>query len=172
MASQLMTRLPRLAAALLIVSNLTHVAQLAVYGRDTHVIAAAAFGVVYFAVGLLLVRGIPCRSVARDHPPERRRGLGSLALRMRAVQPVLHRLRGDRCGGAAICGYLVCRGHETLRAAVSRAAEAHWRLSSVARSSGRGYPWRSGAAVRLQTDQENRLTNNILTPSPNGPDGP
>ena len=57
MASQLMTRLPRLAAALLIVSNLTHVAQLAVYGRDTHVIAAAAFGVVYFAITLLLVRG-------------------------------------------------------------------------------------------------------------------
>jgi hypothetical protein len=55
-APQPMTRLRRLAAALLILSSLTHVAQLAVYGRNTHVIAAAAFGIVYGVVGLLLVR--------------------------------------------------------------------------------------------------------------------
>jgi uncharacterized membrane protein (UPF0136 family) len=52
-----MKRSQRFVAALLIVSSMTHVAQLAVYSLETHVIAAAAFGVVYFAVGMLLIRG-------------------------------------------------------------------------------------------------------------------
>ena len=52
-----MKRSQRFAAALLTVSSMTHVAQLALYSLETHVIAAAAFGVVYFAVGVLLIRG-------------------------------------------------------------------------------------------------------------------
>ena len=52
-----MKRSQRFVAALLIVSSMTHVAQLAVYLPETHVIAAAAFGVIYLAVGMLLIRG-------------------------------------------------------------------------------------------------------------------
>jgi hypothetical protein len=46
----------RLAAALLLVSGITHVGQLAVYDADAQVMGAAAFGVVYFCIGLLLLR--------------------------------------------------------------------------------------------------------------------
>lgn len=110
-------RLPRLAAVLLIVSGLTHVAQLAVYSRDTHVIAAGAFGVVYGAVGLLLVRGS-------------RAGLW-LAITLPSVGGVLgiwrfmfvHRNPFSVFHVAidvlvvSICGYLVFRGYEARRAA-------------------------------------------------------
>jgi len=46
-----------LAAALLIVSGVTHVAQLAVYSLEPHVIGAASFGIIYFGIGILLLRG-------------------------------------------------------------------------------------------------------------------
>lgn len=110
-------RSQRLVAALLIVSILTHVAQLAVYSRETHVIAAAAFGVVYCAVGMLLVRGS-------------RAGLW-LAITLPSVGGVLgiwrfmfvHRNPFSVFHVAidvlvvSICGYMVFRGHEARRAA-------------------------------------------------------
>lgn len=117
MEPQYTKRSQRLVAALLIVSSLTHVAQLAVYSHETHVIAAAAFGVVYGAVGLLLVRGS-------------RVGLW-LAITLPSVGGLLgiwrfmfvHRNPFSVFHVAidvlvvSICGYLVCRGHEARRAA-------------------------------------------------------
>ena len=47
------TSRPRsLAAVLMLISGVTHVAQLFVYGTAGHVIGAALFGVVYFVIGL------------------------------------------------------------------------------------------------------------------------
>lgn len=46
----------RLAGALLMVSGITHVAQLFVYGHAGHVIGAAAFGLAYFLIGAWLLR--------------------------------------------------------------------------------------------------------------------
>jgi hypothetical protein len=46
----------KLAAALMLLSGVTHVAQLAVYPAHAHVVTAAAFGVLYFAIGLYLLR--------------------------------------------------------------------------------------------------------------------
>ena len=114
---QHLKRSKRLVATLLFVSSLTHVAQLAVYSRDTHIIAAAAFGVVYGAVGLLLVRGS-------------RAGLW-LAITLPSVGGVLgiwrflfvHRNPFSVFHVAidvlvvSICGYMLCRGHEARRAA-------------------------------------------------------
>jgi hypothetical protein len=45
-----------LAGALLLLSGVTHVAQLAVYPAEGHVIGAASFGVAYFLIGIFLVR--------------------------------------------------------------------------------------------------------------------
>ncbi len=117
MEPQHLKRSQRLVAAFLIVSSLTHMAQLAVYSPDTHVIAAAAFGVVYFVVGMLLVRGS-------------RAGLW-LALTLPSVGGVLgiwrfmfvHRNPFSVFHVAidvlvvSICGYMVFRGHEARRAA-------------------------------------------------------
>jgi hypothetical protein len=138
MAPQPMICWRRLAGALLILSSLTHVAQLAVYARDPHVIGAAAFGAAYGAVGLLLVRGS-------------RAGLW-LALTLPSVGGVLGVWRfmvvyrnpfsvvHVAIDGVVvvICGYLVCRGHDARRAAGSRVANAGRRPSRVARPSGRG----------------------------------
>jgi hypothetical protein len=44
----------RIAAALMLLSGVTHVAQLAVYPAHAHVVTAALFGVLYFAIGLYL----------------------------------------------------------------------------------------------------------------------
>jgi uncharacterized membrane protein YozB (DUF420 family) len=49
------TRLSNTAAGLLLLSGVTHVGQLAVYDHAGHVIGAAAFGVIYFAIGLWLL---------------------------------------------------------------------------------------------------------------------
>jgi hypothetical protein len=145
-----MTRSHRFVAALLIVSSLTHMAQLAVYARDTHVIAATAFGVVYFTVGLLLVRGS-------------RAGLW-LALTLRSVGGVLGVWRFAFVHRnpfsvfhvvldvlvVPIGRYLVFRGHKARHAAGSRAAEADRRPSSVARPSGGGHRRLRGTVVRLK----------------------
>lgn len=45
----------KLAATLMLLSGVTHVAQLAVYPAHAHVVTAAAFGVLYFAIGLYLL---------------------------------------------------------------------------------------------------------------------
>jgi len=39
----------------MLLSGLTHVTQLAIYGTESHVIGAAIFGVIYFAIGVLLL---------------------------------------------------------------------------------------------------------------------
>jgi hypothetical protein len=39
----------------MLLSGLTHVSQLVVYGTKGHVIGAAIFGVIYFAIGVLLL---------------------------------------------------------------------------------------------------------------------
>jgi uncharacterized membrane protein HdeD (DUF308 family) len=46
----------KLAAALMLLSGVTHVAQLAVYPAHAHVVTAAVFGVLYFAIGLYLLQ--------------------------------------------------------------------------------------------------------------------
>ena len=51
-----MNQLLKLAGILLLVSSVTHVAQLQVYPLEHHVIGAAGFGVVYFFIGLFLLR--------------------------------------------------------------------------------------------------------------------
>lgn len=43
------------AAILLVASGVTHVSQLAVYGSETVVVAAAVFGAAYFCIGLALL---------------------------------------------------------------------------------------------------------------------
>ena len=45
----------RVAAVLMLISGVTHVAQLAFYGAETSAIGASLFGVVYFVLGLLLL---------------------------------------------------------------------------------------------------------------------
>lgn len=44
------------AAALMLLSGVTHVSQLVVYPAKPNVIGAALFGVIYFAIGILLWR--------------------------------------------------------------------------------------------------------------------
>jgi hypothetical protein len=43
------------AGVLLLISAVTHVAQIFVYGTGAHVLGAAGFGVIYFFIGLFLV---------------------------------------------------------------------------------------------------------------------
>jgi hypothetical protein len=45
-----------LAAMLMLISGVTHVVQLQVYGAHFHVIGAVLFGVAYFLIGLALLR--------------------------------------------------------------------------------------------------------------------
>ena len=51
-----MKQLLKLAAMLMLVSSVTHVVQLQVYPPEHHVIGAAAFGIIYFFIGLFLLR--------------------------------------------------------------------------------------------------------------------
>ena len=51
-----MNRLIKLAGMLLIISSVTHVVQLQVYPLEHHVIGAAGFGIIYFFIGLFLLR--------------------------------------------------------------------------------------------------------------------
>ncbi|MDY6900809.1 MAG: hypothetical protein SWZ49_22420 [Cyanobacteriota bacterium] len=51
-----MKQLIRLAGMLMIISSITHVIQLQVYPLEHHVIGAAAFGIIYFFIGLFLLR--------------------------------------------------------------------------------------------------------------------
>ena len=46
----------KLAAGLMMLSGVTHVAQLAVYRAEAHVVTAAVFGLLYFCLGLYLLR--------------------------------------------------------------------------------------------------------------------
>jgi len=46
----------KLAAGLMLISGVTHVAQLAVYPAHAHVVTAAIFGLLYFSIGLYLLR--------------------------------------------------------------------------------------------------------------------
>ena len=49
-------RIRKLAGMLMIISGVTHLIQLLVYPLEGHVVGAAAFGVVYFIIGLMLLR--------------------------------------------------------------------------------------------------------------------
>ena len=51
-----MNQLTKLAGILMIISSVTHVLQLRVYPPEHHVIGAAAFGIIYFFIGLFLLR--------------------------------------------------------------------------------------------------------------------
>jgi hypothetical protein len=51
-----MRQLLKLASMLLIISSVTHVVQLQVYPLEHHVIGAAVFGIIYFFIGLFLLR--------------------------------------------------------------------------------------------------------------------
>jgi hypothetical protein len=51
-----MRQLLKLASILLIISSVTHVVQLQVYPLEHHVIGAAVFGIIYFFIGLFLLR--------------------------------------------------------------------------------------------------------------------
>ena len=51
-----MKRIRKLAGMLMIISSVTHVLQLLVYPLEHHVIGAATFGVMYFFIGLFLLR--------------------------------------------------------------------------------------------------------------------
>ncbi len=51
-----MKQLLELAGILMLVSSVTHVVQLQVYPLEHHVIGAAAFGIIYFFIGLFLLR--------------------------------------------------------------------------------------------------------------------
>ncbi len=51
-----MKQLLKLAGMLMLVSSVTHVVQLQVYPLSHHVIGAAAFGIIYFFIGLFLLR--------------------------------------------------------------------------------------------------------------------
>jgi len=46
--------LRRIAAILMLLSGVTHVAQLFVYGAPGHVVGASLFGIAYFAIGVAL----------------------------------------------------------------------------------------------------------------------
>ncbi|MCC6490153.1 MAG: hypothetical protein IT364_21895 [Candidatus Hydrogenedentes bacterium] len=48
-------KLRRLASSLMLLSGITHVAQLAVYGTERSAVGASVFGCIYFAIGLLLL---------------------------------------------------------------------------------------------------------------------
>lgn len=50
-----MRTIRRIAAVLMLVSGVTHVVQIPVYGAHGSVLGAAAFGVVYFIIGLFLL---------------------------------------------------------------------------------------------------------------------
>jgi hypothetical protein len=50
-----MQRARQTAAVLMLISGVTHVTQLFVYGTSGHVIGATIFGLVYFAVGVALI---------------------------------------------------------------------------------------------------------------------
>lgn len=52
----------KLAAMLMLISGVTHVIQLQVYGAHFHVVGAVLFGVAYFAIGLGLLK--PGRAAA------------------------------------------------------------------------------------------------------------
>lgn len=54
-----MKQLLKLAGILMIISSVTHVVQLQVYPLEHHVIGAAAFGIIYFFIGLFLLRRHP-----------------------------------------------------------------------------------------------------------------
>ena len=49
----------KLAGILMLISGVTHLIQLQVYPLEGHVIGAAAFGIVYFIIGLMLLRFTP-----------------------------------------------------------------------------------------------------------------
>lgn len=49
--------LRRLAAGLMLLSGITHVAQLAFYGAERSAVGASLFGGVYFVIGILLLGG-------------------------------------------------------------------------------------------------------------------
>ena len=51
-----MKQLLKLAGILMLISSVTHVVQLQVYPLEHHVIGAAGFGVIYFFIGLFLLR--------------------------------------------------------------------------------------------------------------------
>lgn len=51
-----MKQLLKLAGVLMLVSSVTHVVQLQVYPLEHHVIGAAIFGIIYFFIGLFLLR--------------------------------------------------------------------------------------------------------------------
>lgn len=51
-----MKRMTNIAGMLMIISSVTHVLQLKVYPLEHHVIGAAAFGIIYFFIGLFLLR--------------------------------------------------------------------------------------------------------------------
>lgn len=44
-----------LAGILLVISGITHVSQIFVYGIEGHIIGAVTFGVIYFVLGILLI---------------------------------------------------------------------------------------------------------------------
>lgn len=48
--------LRKLAGMLMLISGVTHLMQLLVYSLEAHVVGAAAFGIVYFIIGFLLLR--------------------------------------------------------------------------------------------------------------------
>jgi len=51
-----MKQLLKLSGMLMLISSVTHVVQLQVYPLEHHVIGAAGFGVIYFFIGLFLLR--------------------------------------------------------------------------------------------------------------------
>jgi hypothetical protein len=50
-----MKKLLKLAGMLMLVSSVTHVVKLQVYPLEHHVVGAAAFGIIYFFIGLFLL---------------------------------------------------------------------------------------------------------------------
>ncbi|TXT60629.1 MAG: conserved membrane protein of unknown function [Promethearchaeota archaeon] len=48
-------KLVLIAGILLIISGITHVSQIAVYGIEGHIIGAVLFGIIYFVLGILLI---------------------------------------------------------------------------------------------------------------------
>ncbi|MGV2831971.1 hypothetical protein [Myxosarcina sp. GI1(2024)] len=51
-----MKQLLKIAGMLMLISSITHVVQLQVYPLEHHVIGAAAFGIIYFFIGLFILR--------------------------------------------------------------------------------------------------------------------
>jgi len=51
---EVMNKIRSIAASLMLISGVTHVVQIPIYGAHGSVIGAAAFGVVYFIIGLFL----------------------------------------------------------------------------------------------------------------------